>query len=371
MEWRERVAVWFGPSLLGGVTLGDWFGLLRENPFAVTPSKLVRAGLITAFSLGNVPLRWWEIRSCAAKLKDVIIPPPLFILGHWRSGTSHLHNLLSVDHRFGSPNLYQVTFPHTFPNTEGGLGYRAIDFFLTKRRPMDNMQLSLGTPFEDEYATCISTFHSPYMSLVFPRRREHYDKYLTFEDVPPEHVVEWKEALLLFMKKVTSITNRPLILKSPPHTCRVRLLLEMFPDAKFVHVHRRPDDILQSTRHQVNTALRWYQLQSFSDDELDDWIIRRFRTMYDSFFEERALVPDGQFHEVCYEDLESNPIDEIRALYSSLDLPEFSNVEQPLRDYVASLSGYKKNAFPDLSADAQRRITDEWQSYFDAWGYES
>ncbi len=203
---------------------------------------------------------------------------------------------------------------------------------------MDNMRLSLGTPFEDEYATCISTFHSPYMSLVFPRRREHYDKYLTFEDVPLEHVEEWKEALLLFMKKVTSRTNRPLVLKSPPHTCRVRLLLEMFPDAKFVHIHRNPNDILQSTRHQVKTALRWYQLQSFSDDELDDWIIPRFRTMYDSFFEERALVPDGQFHEVCYEDLERNPIDGIRALYSLLDLPEFSNVEQPLRDYVTSLS---------------------------------
>jgi len=39
-------------------------------------------------------------------------PPPLFIIGHWRSGTTLMHTLLSKDPRFG----YVSTFHSVFPN---------------------------------------------------------------------------------------------------------------------------------------------------------------------------------------------------------------------------------------------------------------
>ncbi len=37
--------------------------------------------------------------------------PPLFILGHWRSGTTYLHNLIVRDDQSARPTLYQVLFP--------------------------------------------------------------------------------------------------------------------------------------------------------------------------------------------------------------------------------------------------------------------
>ena len=48
-----------------------------------------------------------------------IDPTPLFILGHWRSGTTHMHNLLGKDPNHTYPTLWQVIFPDSFLVTGG------------------------------------------------------------------------------------------------------------------------------------------------------------------------------------------------------------------------------------------------------------
>ena len=46
------------------------------------------------------------------------VEAPLFILGHYRSGTTHLHNLLALDPQFAAPTFFQALNPHTFLSTE-------------------------------------------------------------------------------------------------------------------------------------------------------------------------------------------------------------------------------------------------------------
>ena len=58
-----------------------------------------------------------------------------------------------------------------------------------------------------------------------------------------------------------------------------------------------------------------------SPAELDDWIIRQYRAMHDAFFEERRLIPPGRYHEVCFEQLEADPIGQVERLYAALGLP--------------------------------------------------
>lgn len=369
MPWREKVAVAFGPGLFAGIKCADWLRMLRANRFAVHPRYLMRAVVISQYSLMNSVLARREQRRFGADVKQAVIKPPLFILGHWRSGTTHLHNLLSKDDRFAFPNAYQVVFPHTFLSTEGGGNYELLRFLMPRKRPMDDVHLDLSVPWEDEYATCIASSTSSYMAPIFPKRREHYDRYMTFREVPESEVARWQESLLLLLKKLTYKYQRPLILKSPPHTCRIRLLLELFPNAKFIHIHRNPIDVFRSTQHLTEVMLRWYELQRFPRDEIDDWIIHRYLQMYDVFFDERSLIPSGCFHEVGFEDLETDPIATMRVLYDALDLPDFEHVEPRLQDYIASIDGYRKNAFMELPPDMCANITDQWHRSFVEWGY--
>ena len=80
-------------------------------------------------------------------------------------------------------------------------------------------------------------------------------------------------------------------------------------------------------------------------------------------------ITEQRLHEMSYEDLDVDPIGQVRAVYHSLQLPDFDVVEPTLRQYVDSLSGYQKNPRSELPLEIRRRLADEWRFCFDAWGY--
>jgi len=356
-------------NYLAGITAGAWWRLLRENRFAVDPAYWHRAAFITALSAMN---SWYqrreERRYGEAVAKAVLAGPPLFVLGHWRSGTTHLHNLLALDGQLAFANTYQVVNPHTFLTTEE-FNTRRFRGLLPDTRPMDNVALSFDAPQEDEFGPALVCFRSLYPGISFPRNGEYYERYLTFRGVPREEVEEWKAAFLWFLRKLTVKHGRPLVLKSPPHTARVRLLLEMFPDARFVHIHRDPFTVFRSFQHYYDTAGWYTYLQRPDLDGLDDLILTRYRVMYDAYFEERELVPDGQLHEVAFTNLEADPVGQVAAIYERLGLSGFGRLEPKLREYTGGLKGYKKNRYEGLPPEVRERVTREWRRSFEEWGY--
>jgi hypothetical protein len=231
------------------------------------------------------------------------------------------------------------------------------------------MRLGVQEPQEDEWAFCSLTGQTFLLSLSFPRRAAHYDRYLTLREVTEDERAEWKSALLGLVRKLSFKYGRPLVMKSPGHTCRIRLLLELFPDAKFVHLHRNPYDVFQSSLHTVRKVAPWSALQRPNHNDLEDRTTRLYKEAYDVFFEERGRIPKGRFHELGFEELEKDPVGQLRKLYERLDLPDFERVEPVLREYLRSISGYKKNAFPELSAEVKERVAREWRRCFEEWGY--
>src|SRR4030095_2748220 len=123
---------------------------------------------------------------------------------------------------------------------------------------------------------------------------------------------------------------------------------EMFPEARFVHIHRNPYTVFQSFRHYFDTAMWYTYLQRPDLPGIDDRLIRRYNVLYDAFFEERSLIPEGRFHEIGFEQLERDPLGEIGKLYESLSLPGFGEFKPKLQHYVDSLSDYRKNEFGEL-----------------------
>jgi hypothetical protein len=368
MNWRESFLRRFGPGLLGGITLSQWLKLLRRYWREIDLPRLPRVIAITAQSLKNSLVSVREHRKFEPLVRDVTIQPPLFILGHWRSGTTYLHELLARDSRFAFPNIFQTSFPQTFLTAEP-MERKVLAFFVPKHRPMDNVEWGLASPQEDEFAICALTFLSPCMGWVFPRRRKEFKPYLTFQEAKPTELVQWQTAFVGFLRKLQWRFQRPLVLKSPPHTARIRLLLELFPNARFVHIRRDPYRVFQSTRHTLKLMLDWQGLQRGCLDDLDDWIIDQYEEMYDAFFDQKSSVPAGAFHELSFEQLNQDPLGELSRLYRGLSLPDFGVVEPGMRDYINSLAGFKKNSFPELSPQLKARLARQWKACFDAWGY--
>ena len=119
-----------------GITAGDWLRLLRENRFAVDPAYWHRAAFISLVSLMNSAYRRKEDRLYRDKVEGVSVAPPVFVIGHWRTGTTHLHNLLAQDSaQFAFANTYQVVNPHTFLCTEER-NARRFAWLVPPKRPM-------------------------------------------------------------------------------------------------------------------------------------------------------------------------------------------------------------------------------------------
>jgi hypothetical protein len=368
MSWRKSFTTHLGPGALCGFTLGDWLRFLAENRFAVDPPYWPRACLITAGCIQNSFYRFWERLLYERAIQGAQPQPPLFILGIWRSGTTHLHNLLARDPRFATPRTYEVLFPHTFLTTMR-VNAPFLDWMIPGERPQDNVKMTMHEPQEDEFALNALTQLSPLLAWTFPRREAYYSRFISLRDCTREEIARWQDALRWIVKKLTYKYARPLVLKSPCHTARIKLLLEVFPDARFVHIHRNPYDVFLSTQHLRKTAAPVSTLQRLDFRGAEERSLEQYEDAFRAYFEQRSLIPSGRIYDLGYEDLEADPIGQMRRLYEGLDLGDFAAVEPALQAYLTSIAGYRKNRFPEVDPFWKEQIARRWRRCFDEWGY--
>ena len=364
----QRFAALTSPGLFSGVTLGTWLRVLRDNRFDIDHPYWVRAAAVTFGAVPNSILGCAERLLFGRAVRRTVAQPPLFVLGLPRSGTTHLHNLLARDRRFAFPNSYQVLYPHTFLLTERWHA-PLIDSVMDRKRPMDNVRFGVAEPQEDEWALAAMTGRSCLLTGAFPRRAAQQRRYLTLRDLNAAERAEWKAALRRLVQKLSYKYGRPLVLKSPGHTGRVRTLLELFPDARFVHIRRDPYAVFQSALHTQRVAGGGDAYQHGDDTDAATDLLRAFRELTDAFFDDRALIPPGRLHELHFEELEDDPVTQLRQVYQALGLPDFATFEPALRAYLRSLAGYEKNCHGELSPGLKSRVAAEWGRLFDEWGY--
>lgn len=300
----------------------------------------------------------------AAKL----VAPPIFILGTWRSGTTHLHNLLNCDPTLACPNVYQTMFPHHFVYTQSW-GARYASYFSPKKRPMDNVAFHVAAPHEDEMALAGLCGISPYLRALFPVTGDDDYARLDPDKLPPGALGEWQAALMLFVKKLSFSRGRRLVLKSPPHMGRIPVLLKMFPGAKFIHIVRNPYVVYLSTKNLWDSAWSYCHLQKKLDSRvMDELILSWYTELLHLYHRDRGLIPSGSLHELRFEDLESSPRNCLEKIYAELGLPDFKPFWERAESYLGSIAGYRKNSYC-LTEEDRDKVSRRWVSTFIHYGY--
>jgi len=356
------------PRMWAGMNMKGWFGLLFHNRFAVSPSRLGMVLIISALSVMNSCLWLVQMLIYGRKIaRTKIEQDPVFIIGHWRSGTTLLHELLVLDPRHTYPNTYDCFAPNHFLVSILLIPWW-LRLLMPSRRPMDNMPMGWDCPQEDEFAICNMGIPSPYLKFAFPNHPPGAQEYLDLRDVPPEGVARWKRALVWFLKCVTLRDPKRIVLKSPAHTCRIDVLLELFPNARFVHIVRDPYVVFPST---VKTWKRFYadqgaQVPKF--EGLEEHVFATFERMYEVFEQSRERIDPSRFCEVRYEDLVKDPVGEVRMIYDQLGLGEFDKVLPALEQYAARTADYKTNRY-DLPPKTREEITRRWGRFIRKYGY--
>jgi omega-hydroxy-beta-dihydromenaquinone-9 sulfotransferase len=296
--------------------------------------------------------------------------PPVFILGHWRTGTTYLHNLLSLDPQFGWVSTLETIAPEAALSF-GPLLRRMFQPLLPATRPFDAMPLRFDAPQEEELALVsmgVPNFYFGY--FYFPRADERYFREcLLFDEGPASLRAGFTKGLLTVLKRAAlRQPDRTLLLKNPPHTGRVRLLLELFPDARFIHIARDPHAVFASTNHMRATMIRVQGLQQVDDAYIRNRTVAFYKGMMQRYLDERASIAPGRLVELRLEDLEEKPLEVLNRLYDTLGLAGFEAARPRFREAAEAARSYRKNVFtpaPETAALLRR----EWGFAFDAFGY--
>ncbi|PCJ12085.1 MAG: hypothetical protein COB04_18225 [Gammaproteobacteria bacterium] len=339
--------------------------------YSSDPEMAWRVTYIRTMNRLLAPARWIEERFFNANVrKTELASPPLMILGHWRSGTTHLHYTLAQDPQFATISNAQIGSPTC---------YFSLGHWLTRlapilphiKRPMDNLPMGIELPQEEELAMPALTTATLYYYWMFPREfASLFDQYCLFKGEGSNRQQDFLEAYHFVLQQATyADPGKTLLLKNPPSTARLALLADHYPDSKFVHIHRNPYDVYRSSQRLFDKMSSSLGLQTVSPEQRDEMILHVYDGMMNTYLAQRNSIPSDRLIEIRYEDLEINPMKEIKGIYEQLDLPGWDDAERPIQAYLKQQRNYQKNDYvqdPDLI----RQVNQRWEFAFGAFGYE-
>lgn len=346
-----------------------WKALLKDNKVDDIYRSKVRQ--INFFRFVTRPFRFLQNLLFSGMIKkiDLTDKNPIFILGHWRSGTTHMHYVFDKDPQFGTLSNYQ-----TFSFTTSLLSKRIVKFLLSplmpKERTQDNVKMTVDKPGEEEQPLSVISTRTGIHSWIFPKNQSYFEKYNLFEGISAEEKAAWQKDYVTVLKTIALANdNKQLLLKNPHNTSRVKELLELFPNAKFIYIHRDPLDVYISMQHLFTKVVETQFLQYATFPERKELIIHYFKATLQKYIAEKHLIPEGNLYEVGYEEFTGNEMYHAEKIYEQLNLGGFEIAKPEIQHYLDSVKKYEKNVFRDISPETEARLRKEWKFAFDEWGY--
>lgn len=354
---------------IGNTTI-DWVRILRSVPKnSISLKFLSRILTVGTISLVSAPFQLYEYLRLHKKIqKTVLDESPVFILGHWRSGTTFLHNALCQDPQFAYITTLQSLFPHSYL-TNPFFSYLAR-IAMPPTRPMDDMKIYLGSPQEEEMAMVNLGPYSLYHIWHFPNQTQAFYKHVAkFEDINPRQKRQWIKNYLFLLKSAAFRASKSrLALKNPTNTCRIPTLLELFPNAKFIYIYRHPTEVYASTKKLYKRIVPIFQLQDFDFESVRKNIIWIYKDLLNSYLHDKALIPDGNLIEVRYEDFINAPMQHLAEIYRQLALPGFKASTANFEAYCNANQKNKKSRY-EVQKEELKEIHREWQFAYEHFGY--
>ena len=350
------------------MTVSPWLRLLLRHHFAVSPGRVPMAFMVTLLSLANsaaaaVQRARWS-RELAAAAVD---PPPLFIIGHWRTGTTLLHELLALDPQFRCPTTYECMAPAHFLLTRDAVT-RHLGGLLPPHRPLDAMRLRWHLPQEDEFALMSLGMPSPYEALAFPRTSPAAQAALDPRAWAEADRLRWQQALDGFLRIIALSGRARPVLKGPCHTARLGLLAEMYPGAIFIHTVRRPEEMVASFLIAWRRLVAAVGLQTRLRPDFDGRLLDLGAALYRRFEADRESLSPARLIEVRFEDLSADPAAVLDRIYAAFGMPHRDRIPDMVRSYRQAVGDYRPLR-PSPPEALRPAITARWGAYADRYGY--
>lgn len=333
--------------------LDVWARLLFSPPSWVPPRYWLRLAFVLFTSalgtVGSLPERLilGVILRIAARRSGTRLthkPGIIVILGYFRSGTTHLHYLLSCDPRFRTPAWCETLAPQGFRFSWAFLRLFMIPW-ISSKRPQDDMAIGPSWPAEDDFAlNNWAVASSLPWRFILPRQHAHYSRFHSLEGLTPRELARWRFCQFAFCWKIARMAGRrAILLKSPSHIARVRALLDLFgrDNVKFIHISRDPEAVIHSNVAMFGRMSVFGLQEPAAPEQARELIAAEYVQSELNYLRDLPEIPKGQIAELRYEDLIAAPLSQLRRLYAELSLPWTADFESHALTYLNSVRDYR------------------------------
>lgn len=296
--------------------------------------------------------------------------PPIFIVGHWRSGTTFLYNVLSRSPQFAYVSPVATGLPWDFL-TLGTLLRPMLEQALPEGRFIDRVPVTPDSPQEDEIALASMQPVSFYHALYFPKHFEqNFNAGMFFEHCSPSDIERWQWAMMHFCRKLQmQHPGRQLLIKNPVYTARIQRLRQLWPQAKFIHIYRNPYVVFQSTLNFYVKLFQELALQPFDHLSIQDIVLSGYPRMMQALLQDTKTLPAQDFVELKFEAFEVDPLGHLQQIYAQLELPEWDVASPYFEAYLAGQKRYQKNRYA-FSQETVDLVQSHWRPFIERWQYQ-
>ena len=300
------------------------------------------------------PLAWLQALILRPRLQAMQLPDdPIVIVGHWRSGTTFLHQLLAADPQTATARNSFTVAPQVAVLLKPWLA-PVLQRWMSRTRPIDAVPWSALDPQEDEIGLARLTPDTNMAGVAFPQDYAHH-----FRRCVLASSKDFEQQLLRFTRLTwlhDGAGKTRLLIKNSAHTARVALLLRMFPKARFVLLKRDPSASIRSLVQVKQSLAHLVGLQApLGEVDQVEETTAAHRALIDAFERSRSLIPPGQLLEVAYEDLIADPLAVTERIYRELNLPDW-HLAQPAIDQRAVMAQSYRAQPVQLSPVAEARL---------------
>jgi hypothetical protein len=326
----------------GSQNFGDWN---FDEPLArLVESYCAEADLTT---LGRVTVRELLVsllenlllleaeRARNPRVEQERVAAPVFIVGLPRTGTTHLHGLMSQDPANRAPSTWEVMYPATRASRPGAIEEaraRTLNRLAwAKRLAPDFMRIHPIAP--DLPQECIAIGAQVFMSIQFhtthnvPRYEDWFER--TSHDLGYGFHHRFLQHLQFEQP------GSRWVLKAPGHLFGLEALLKRYPDAKIVQTHRDPLRVVASMASHATVLRRAFSDSADPEQIAADWTGRWARAL-DTFLAARDRAPAAQFLDVSYEEIEHSPLATIERVYDFLGWPVSAQARSAMEAFLTA-----------------------------------
>jgi len=269
------------------------------------------------------------------------ITAPIFILGLPRSGTTFLHELLAQDASNLVPRVWQTIYPQPRGENFAAAGNRRVQIV--------NRQLKFFAGISPEFSQlhpidadspqeCSEITSAVFQSLRFDTtfRVPDYQAWIDAD----EHLkaFEFHRKFLQVLQDGARVKRW--VLKCPDHSFCLPAILQTYPDARFVVVHRDPMKVFASVAH-LTEVLRRPFLKNIDPVEIGAQVTERWidgaQRLVD-FDRREDMDPARKIH-VHYDELANAPMAAVARIYAHFNLP----LETPATNAMAAMLKNRKS----------------------------